>query len=254
MTDRRLILVAYRSVLRWARDNAAVPFQLRRGDVLLLAPGVVPSTLQDAAAVSQIARAAFHLNKDLKPEEAGEAVDRALDALRLLHDDYGGAIARMRALRGDRADRSGVAWPLGTVFAHAQHGYRGVVFGWDRECERDAEWAAAMGVRPRQPFYHVLPDEGDCVRLFGGVRVSKYVAQDNVVPLAGARVMHRALDNYFDGHDAGTGRYIPSRKLQFEYPDDYRALAPQPVGADSNLLAHEEWEVGPAGTQRTPGP
>ncbi|RMZ56392.1 hypothetical protein APUTEX25_004615 [Auxenochlorella protothecoides] len=70
MTDRRLILVAYRSVLRWARDNAAVPFQLRRGDVLLLAPGVVPTTLQDAAAVSQIARAAFHLNKDLKVSTA----------------------------------------------------------------------------------------------------------------------------------------------------------------------------------------
>lgn len=187
-----------------------------------------------------------------QPQDASEAVDRAFAALRLLHDDYGNVIARMRALRGDRADRSGVTWPLGTVFAHARHGYRGVVFGWDRECERDAEWAAAMGVAPRQPFYHVLPDEGDCVRLFGGVRASKYVAQDNVVPLAGARVTHRALDNYFDGHDAGTGRYIPSRKLQFEYPDDYRAERPRPVGLDSNLLAHEEWEAGPLGAQRPP--
>lgn len=66
MTDRRLVLVAYRSVLRWARDNAVVPFQLRRGDAVLLAPGVVPTTLQDAAAVSQLARASFRMNKDLE--------------------------------------------------------------------------------------------------------------------------------------------------------------------------------------------
>jgi hypothetical protein len=36
----------------------------------------------------------------------------------------------------------------------------GVVVGWDRECERDAGWAAAVSVNPHQPFYHVLPDEG----------------------------------------------------------------------------------------------
>ena len=93
---------------------------------------------------------------------------------------------------------------------------------------------------PQQPFYYCLPDETDCVRLFGGgecqqarwpdlsqvaccanfhmlhykcnrtdipshlppaplaVRISKYVAQDNVQPID-SRIVHRALDNYFSG-------------------------------------------------------
>lgn len=50
-----------------------------------------------------------------------------------------------------------------------QFGYRGVVFGWDRSCERDAEWQRQMNIRDgSQPFYHCLPDEGDAIRLFGG--------------------------------------------------------------------------------------
>ena len=39
--------------------------------------------------------------------------------------------------------------------------HAGVVYGWDKECERDPEWAAAVQADPNQPFYHVLPDEGD---------------------------------------------------------------------------------------------
>ena len=42
-----------------------------------------------------------------------------------------------------------------------------VIYGWDRRCERDAQGQAARGVGGGQPFYHVLPDEGDCARLFG---------------------------------------------------------------------------------------
>ena len=36
----------------------------------------------------------------------------------------------------------------------------GVVYGWDKDCERDPDWAAAVQADPNQPFYHVLPDEG----------------------------------------------------------------------------------------------
>jgi hemimethylated DNA binding protein len=40
-------------------------------------------------------------------------------------------------------------------------GCEGVVYGWDKQCERDPEWAAAVQADPDQPFYHVLPDEGE---------------------------------------------------------------------------------------------
>jgi Hemimethylated DNA-binding protein YccV like len=64
-----------------------------------------------------------------------------------------------------------------------------------------------MHVSPRQPFYHVLPDEIDCVRIFGAPRISKYVAQENV-DLVGQRrnVVHRALQNYFTAFNADLAR------------------------------------------------
>ncbi len=49
---------------------------------------------------------------------------------------------------------------------------------------RPPAWANELQVKHDQPFYSVLPDEHDCVRLFHGGRTSKYVAQvrspDNV--------------------------------------------------------------------------
>lgn len=36
-----------------------------------------------------------------------------------------------------------------------------MVYGWDKECERDPDWAASVQADPDQPFYHVLPDEGE---------------------------------------------------------------------------------------------
>ena len=53
----------------------------------------------------------------------------------------------------------------------------------------------------------MLPDENDCVKLFKAVRISKYVAQENIVPLPYARrCTHRVLPNYFEGYDPITGR------------------------------------------------
>ena len=108
----------------------------------------------------------------------------------------------------------------------------------DPSCERDSEWAAQLDVRHRQPFYHVrdglvgrlcfhmqgkvktetecdlifdgqvLPDENDCVNLFKAVRISKYVAQENIEPLPyPRRCTHRVLPNYFEGYDPVTGRH-----------------------------------------------
>ncbi len=54
----------------------------------------------------------------------------------------------------------------------------------------------------------VLPDENDCVKLFKAVRISKYVAQENIEPLPyPRRCTHRVLPNYFEGYDPITGRH-----------------------------------------------
>jgi hypothetical protein len=46
----------------------------------------------------------------------------------------------------------------------------------------------------------------DCQRIFGAARVSKYVAQDNVEPLGGRRVTHRAIAHYFDAYSPDLAR------------------------------------------------
>lgn len=99
-----------------------------------------------------------------------------------------------------------------------------------------------------QPFYYVLPDEHDCQRLFNSIRLTKYVAEENILPLEKARIVHRALDNYFLGYSESIGRYIPVKRLQFEYPDS--TIFPEyenidditPAGEDSNLLLHDSEE------------
>lgn len=107
-----------------------------------------------------------------------------------------------------------------------------------------------------QAFYHVLPSEDDCIRLFNGVRISKYVAADNVEPFpapgaaaaggaavtgaAGGRILHRALESYFSGFSPALGRYIPTRRLAYEYPDSYGSGDVEPCADDSNILGHDE--------------
>lgn len=68
-----------------------------------------------------------------------------------------------------------------------------------------------QGVRHDQPFYYALPDELDCMRLFAGVRVSKYVAQENLEPLPRPqRVVHRAINAYFTAFAVDSGRCVPA--------------------------------------------
>lgn len=197
--------------------------------------------------MAHVARAAFEASRCAVGQEAEEALDRGLEGVRLLHTTYHAQLQEMRDTRRDREDRQGVNFAVGQVFQHKKFGYRGVVFGWDRRCERDEEWMRQMNIRQGdQPFYQCLPDETDCSRLFGGVRITKYVAQENMEPVEGCRIVHRALDSFFQGYSPTLGRYIPSRKLQYEYPDAYEAEDQAPVGDDSKLLAHPEPEAGPA--------
>lgn len=121
-------------------------------------------------------------------------------------------------------------------------------YGWDRHCQRDEAWVQQMNADPQLPHYYVLPDETDCQRLFGGVRLTKYVGQDNMLHVEGQTVVHRALDCYFSGYSQEQGRYIPLEKLKYEYPDDY-SVGPEalrPAGEDANLLLHPELESGNA--------
>ncbi|GAB4821785.1 hypothetical protein N2152v2_008831 [Parachlorella kessleri] len=244
---KQLALVVYRGLLAWAKRNAGVPMVLKSTDVYTVFPAARALSsfdLHDPASVSQLASLAFKAGKHLQGEEASAALNGALHALRLLNTEYASQLQLMRETRADKANKAGVSFEVGTVFMHKKFGYRGLVIGWDRQCTRDEDWVHEAGVDPRQPFYYVLPDESDCVRLFGQPLSSRYVAQDNILTLPGERILHRALNHYFSGHSRALGRYIPSKKLQYEYPGFYGGddTGRECVASDSNLLLHPEEE------------
>lgn len=58
-------------------------------------------------------------------------------------------------------DREGVKYRVGQVFTHKQHGYKGLIIGWDKHCNAPGEWMDRMGVAESsrsEPFYSVLVD------------------------------------------------------------------------------------------------
>lgn len=238
--------IVYRALLRWSRQHSDVPLSLRLSDVSSVLP-ILPSSgiisLRNSTAVASLASWSFRENRNLQGAAAYVAVDRGLEALRILNSHYAAQALDMRATRADRQNRDGIAFQVGQVFVHKKFGYHAVIYGWDRTCERDEDWVNAMGVDASLPHYYALPDERDCQKLFGGVRLSKYVCEDNMMPVEGATVVHRALENYFVGYSEKLQRYIPRKKLQFEYPSVYSSTSYEVLKpVDSNLLLHPELE------------
>jgi heat shock protein HspQ len=64
------------------------------------------------------------------------------------------------------APRNEIEYSVGQVLRHKKFGFRAVVYGWDRRP------SGVQGLKKAddQPFYHMLPDQADCERLFGGPR------------------------------------------------------------------------------------
>jgi hemimethylated DNA binding protein len=214
-------------------------------------PGVAPGAVEDAAGVARLTRDAFRAAAAL---DSSERLDRGFDALRLLNDVYTPALALRAAARDEHADRNGVLYSVGTTFRHKVFGYTGVVVGWDKTCARTPAWVEAFTTGltkgADQPFYLVLPDARDCLALFGAVRESKYVAQENIEPLGPAlvaaatpgapapargiggigrraRVVHPDLPRFFVGFSRTQGRYLPRREVAYEFPDE----ADDPAGS-----------------------
>ena len=121
-SSSRLAVALYRATLKWGRQAADVPFTLRSGDLLTLAPSLRGSLvaaqaqqLDAGAAVASLARAAFEACRGAQGEAAAEALDHGVEAVRLLHTTYAASLAEMRQLRQDRADRAGVKFSVGQV-------------------------------------------------------------------------------------------------------------------------------------------
>ena len=73
---------------------------------------------------------------------------------------------------------------LGSIVRHKKYGYRGVVVGWDPSPTVDVtRWDGLSDVKGNvneMPFYHVVPDNNDCLRIFGSERKFRYVCDENL--------------------------------------------------------------------------
>lgn len=281
-TNARLARIVYRGLLRWAYMHDNCPVHIQRTHINRLVPeltsngtvvessGSLPDDSCNKGGNPPAGSQGFHVEQEdasvtvrylatlgfrkgrgiTQYDEAFERVNRAIDALRLLNTRYHDSIEHMKALREEHAkiiSSNKVRYSVGQVFVHKKYGYKGIIYGFDSSCQRDDEWMSQMQITDRyQPFYYVLPDEEDARKLLGGVRLTKYVAEENIeiITSKSTRIVHRALENYFVGYSNSFQRYVPTKRLQFEYPDtDYATMVHDMEDlhpSDSNVIALQD--------------
>ena len=72
---------------------------------------------------------------------------------------------------------------LGEIVRHKGFGFRGVIVAWDPTPTVDvSRWDGLQHITdPHQyPFYHIVPDQNDCIEAFGGERPWRYVCEENL--------------------------------------------------------------------------
>lgn len=112
---------------------------------------------------------------------------------------------------------------LGDIVVHKKYGFRGVVVGCDPRPTVDVtRWDGLEHIdNPMElPFYHVIPDEGDCIEAFGGKRSMRYVCEDNLEVCPSNRLLVN-VDLNPDWTRSDTGRsYMPPADHRFRYGAD----------------------------------
>ena len=110
-----------------------------------------------------------------------------------------------------------IKFSLGQIVSHKIYGYRGVIIAWDHKPHVDVtNWDGLQHVdNPQnQPFYHIRPDENDCIRAFGGPRSFRYVCQDNLELCEATGLQVDDLNPREWKWDKEKGCYIPSDEMK----------------------------------------
>eukprot|EP00804_Cyclotella_cryptica_P027490 CCRYP_007465-RB/>CCRYP_007465-RB protein AED:0.01 eAED:0.01 QI:1883/1/1/1/1/1/3/591/596 len=113
-----------------------------------------------------------------------------------------------------------IKFSLGQIVRHKLYDYRGVIIAWDPKPHVDVtNWDGLQHVdNPQnQPFYHIRPDENDCIRAFGGPRSFRYVCQDNLELCEPTELEVDELSPQEWRWDKGKGSYVPSDEMKFLY-------------------------------------
>lgn len=110
-----------------------------------------------------------------------------------------------------------INFALGQVVRHKLYDYRGVVVAWDHKPFVDVRrWDGLQNVKDpqNQPFYHIIPDEGDCMRAFGGPRSFRYVCQENLEACEASKLTVNDLNPKEWRWDEMKRVYIPSDEMR----------------------------------------
>lgn len=115
---------------------------------------------------------------------------------------------------------SNINFTVGDVVKHKEYGFRGVIVALDPEPSVDvSRWDGLRHIKNPEmyPFYHIIPDQGDCIEAFGGVRPSRYCCEAN---LEICPAVEREIDVDLEPEwelDSTDGRYNPPEDVKFKY-------------------------------------
>lgn len=111
-----------------------------------------------------------------------------------------------------------IKYRIGQVIKHKRWGYRGVIIGWDETARAPKHWFDANHPPDKphwqtQPNYAILVDTRD--RLTPQMT---YVPEENFEILSNVKILHPAIDEYFESFDGA--QYLPRPSLRAVYPHD----------------------------------
>jgi hemimethylated DNA binding protein len=112
---------------------------------------------------------------------------------------------------------------IGDIVNHKIFQFRGVVVAWDPKPTMDVTRWDGLGHidNPMElPFYHVIPDHGDCVEAFGGERPLRYVCEENLEECPANRKMIDVSLQSEWGRNPSDGSYVAPSELRFKYGED----------------------------------
>jgi hemimethylated DNA binding protein len=112
---------------------------------------------------------------------------------------------------------------VGDIVKHKEYGFRGVIVASDPEPSVDvSRWDGLQHIKNPEtyPFYHIIPDHGDCIDAFGAQRSSRYVCQANleVCPLSERKIDVDLVPEW--EFNSTKGLYSPPDDIKFKYGKD----------------------------------
>lgn len=127
----------------------------------------------------------------------------------------------IRQISEENRDR--VRFSLGEVVQHKKYGFRGVVLAWDPKAAVDvSHWDGLTDIENAgdYPFYHIVPDQNDCIEAFGGERPFRYVCEANLEACPRERSFIDVDLEPEWARSPNESKYVAPDDVRFKYAED----------------------------------